>query len=167
MSDSSPGPFAVLTADADIQLTAFVEEYRRAMAAALDGLTEEQARRRLVPSRTTVMGLVKHATFLETVWFVEAVTGTPRTTLGLPQSVDDSFLVSDEDTVDSVRSAYEAATAAARAAMVGRSLDEVVSGHRAGPMTLRWIHLQVLRESAHHCGHVDILREQILAADGV
>lgn len=166
MSDSSPGPFTVLTADADTQLTAFVEEYRSAMTAALDGLTEEQARRRLVPSRTTVMGVVKHATFLETVWFVEAVTGTPRRKLGLPQSVDDSFLVSDEDTVESVRAACRAATAAARAAMVGRSLDDVVSGHRAGPMTLRWIHLQVLRELAHHRGHVDILREQILAGDG-
>jgi hypothetical protein len=31
-------------------------------------------------------------------------------------------------------------------------------------MTLRWIHLQVLRELAQHSGHADILREQLLAA---
>ncbi len=37
--------------------------------------TEEQARRALVPSRTTLLGLVKHATFVERVWFDEAVTG--------------------------------------------------------------------------------------------
>jgi len=35
----------------------------------LDGLTEEQVRRSLVPSRTTLLGLVKHATFVEKVWF--------------------------------------------------------------------------------------------------
>jgi hypothetical protein len=28
---------------------------------------------------------------------------------------------------------------------------------------LHWVYLQVLRELAHHCGHADILREQILA----
>lgn len=39
-----------------------------------------------------------------------------------------------------------------------------VTGHRAGPRTLRWVYLQVLRELAHHCGHADILREQVLAA---
>ena len=43
-------------------------------------------------------------------------------------------------------------------------LDEAVSGHRMGAMTLRWIHLQVLRELAQHSGHADILREQLLAA---
>lgn len=32
-----------------------------------------------------------------------------------------------------------------------------------GAMTLRWIHLQVLRELAQHSGHADILREQLLA----
>jgi hypothetical protein len=42
-------------------------------------------------------------------------------------------------------------------------LDAVVTGHRAGPRTLRWVYLQVLRELAHHCGHADILREQVLA----
>jgi len=42
-------------------------------------------------------------------------------------------------------------------------LNVVVTGHRAGPRTLRWVYLQVLRELAHHCGHADILREQVLA----
>jgi hypothetical protein len=36
---------------------------------------------------------------------------------------------------------------------------------RAEPGTLRWVYLRVLRELAHHCGHADILREQVLAAD--
>lgn len=164
---AAPQPFAVLTADADTQLVTSVDHYRQTVLSSLDGLTDEQARRRLVPSRTTLMGLVKHVTFMETVWFVEAVTGTPRSALGLPVSVDDSFLLGDDDTVESVRAAYEATVQRSRETMAGRDLDEVVSGHRAGPMTLRWIHLQVLRELAHHSGHADILREQILAADSL
>jgi hypothetical protein len=44
-------------------------------------------------------------------------------------------------------------------------LDVVVTGHRGGPRPLRWVHLQALRELAHHRGHVDILHEQLLAAE--
>jgi hypothetical protein len=40
----------------------------------------------------------------------------------------------------------------------------VVHGHRFGPLPLRWIYLHALREFAQHCGHADILREQILSA---
>ena len=159
------GPFTVLTAGERTQLEAFLEEYRQRAGESLDGLTEEQARRRLVPSRTTLLGLVKHLTFVELVWFGEAVSGTPRTELGLPQNVDDSFLVTGADTIESVREAHRAACAASREAAAGLALDDVVSGHRAGRMTLRWIYLQCLREFAHHAGHADILREQIRAAD--
>jgi hypothetical protein len=50
-----------------VQFEAFLDDHRRALGACLDGLTEEQARRSLVPSRTTLLGLVKHATFVEKV----------------------------------------------------------------------------------------------------
>jgi hypothetical protein len=42
--------------------------------------------------------------------------------------------------------------------------DAILTGHRGGPQTLRWVYSQDLRELAHHCGHADILREQVLAA---
>ena len=30
---------------------------------------------------------------------------------------------------------------------------------------MRWIYIHMIRELAQHCGHADILREQILASD--
>jgi spore germination protein GerM len=60
------------------QFDVFLDEHRTALNACLNGLTEEQARRSLVPSRTTLLGLVKHATFVEKVWFDEAITCRPR-----------------------------------------------------------------------------------------
>ncbi|SHJ11357.1 Protein of unknown function [Tessaracoccus bendigoensis DSM 12906] len=42
-------------------------------------------------------------------------------------------------------------------------LDDVVPGNRGCPQPLRWIYLHTLRELAQHCGHADILREQLLA----
>ena len=37
----------------------------------------------------------------------------------------------------------------------------LVHGNRRGPLPLRWVYLHVLRKRAQHCGHPDILREQL------
>ncbi len=157
------GSFDVLLEDERTQLGAFVEEYRDALERTVDGLTIEQARRALVPSSTTLLGLVKHVTWMQRVWFEECVGGVARTELGLVGSPDESFQLAVDDTVASVTAAHRNACATARAVAADLSLDAVVIGHRGGPRTLRWVYLQVLRELAHHCGHADILREQILA----
>jgi hypothetical protein len=157
------GSFDVLLDNERTQLDAFVEEYRSAIENTLDGLTDEQARRRLVPSATTLLGLLKHVTWMQRVWFEECIGGRPRLELGLVNTPDESFQLSEDDTVASVKAAHMQACATARAAVADLSLDTVVTGHRAGPRTLHWVYLQVLRELAHHCGHADILREQILA----
>ncbi len=157
------GSFDVPLDDERTQLDAFIEECRSAIEATLDGLTEEQARRQLVPSATTLLGLVKHVTWMQRVWFEECVGGTSRQQLGLVQGPDESFRLSDDDTVASVTAAHREACATARTTIADLPLDAVVTGHRAGPRTLRWVYLQVLRELAHHCGHADILREQVRA----
>ena len=157
------GSFDALLEDERTQLDAFIEEYRNAIDATLDGLTEDQVRRRLVPSATTLLGLVKHVTWMQRVWFEECVGGASRHELGLVQSVDESFQLTGDDTIASVTAAHREACATARTAVAGLPLDAVVTGHRMGPRTLRWVYLQVLRELAHHCGHADILREQVLA----
>ena len=155
--------FDVTLDDERTQLDAFIEEYRSAIEVTLDCLTEEQARRRLVSSATTLLGLLKHVTWMQRVWFEVCVGGTPLRELGLVQSPDESFRLSADDTVASVTAAHREACATARTAIADLPLDAVVTGHRAGPRTLRWVYLQVLRELAHHCGHADILREQVLA----
>src|SRR5580693_3207798 len=86
-----------------VQFEAFLDEHRSALNGCLDGLTEEQARRSLVPSRTTLLGLVKHATFVEKAWFDEAVTGRPRAEIGMTATSDESFILHDGDTIAAVR----------------------------------------------------------------
>ena len=142
----------------------FIDEHRFALSVCLDGLTEEQARRSLVPSRTTLLGLVKHATFVERVWFDEAVTCRSRTELGLPSKSEDSFLLGESDTIESILKAHEDACRQSKTAVADLELDSVLNGNRRGPLPLRWVYLHVLRELAQHCGHADILREQLLSA---
>ena len=150
-----------------VQFEFFLDEHRAALNECLDGLTEEQARRRLVPSRTTLLGLVKHGTFVEKVWFDEAFTGRSRNEIGIPATPDESFILDDGDTIASVRAAHSEACAASRTAAARLSLDDIVTGNRRGPLPLRWVYLHMLRELAQHCGHADILREQVLAAESL
>ena len=146
-----------------VQLEVFLDEHRRALGECLDGLTEEQVRRSLVPSRTTLLGLVKHATFVEKVWFDEAITCRPRAEIGIPASPDESFVLDAEDSIATVRDGHREACESARRATASLGLDDLVLGNRRGPLPLRWVYLHMLRELAQHCGHADILREQLLA----
>ena len=118
------------------QLSAFIDDHRVLLAGYLDGLTEAEARARLVPSKTTLLGLVKHATFVEHVWFDEAVTGRSRAEIGIPDEVDASFELAEDDTIASVLGAYAAAVAGSRARVAGLGLDDIVTGNRRGPCGL-------------------------------
>ena len=152
----------VIDQPARAQFEAFLDEHRSELNACLDGLTEEQARRSLVPSRTTLLGLVKHATFVEKVWFDEAVAGRSRAEIGIPATPDESFILQDSDTIATVQQAHREACESSRRATSSLGLDDIVHGNRRGPLPLRWVYLHVLRELAQHCGHADILREQIV-----
>jgi len=144
------------------QFEVFLDEHRSALNRCLDGLTEEQARRSLVPSRTTLLGLVKHATFVEKVWFDEAVTCRSRAEIGIPATPDESFILHDGDTIAAIQQAHRQACESSRRATASLKLDDMVHGNRRGPLPLRWVYLHVLRELAQHCGHADILREQLV-----
>ena len=145
-----------------VQFEVFLDEHRDALNGCLNGLTEDQVRQSLVPSRTTLMGLLKHATFVEKVWFDEAITCRSRTEIGIPATPDESFILDDEDTIATVRQAHREACEASRRATSSLGLDDMVHGNRRGPLPLRWVYLHVLRELAQHCGHADILREQLI-----
>jgi hypothetical protein len=162
---SSPTPVAedCIGSPAPLQFETFLDQHRNLLRSCLDGLTEEQARRSLVPSRTTLLALVKHATFVEQVWFDEAVTGRSRAEIGIPADPDESFVLHDEDTIAAVQLAHDRACSASRRAVAGLELDDLLPGNRRGPLPLRWVYLHVLRELAQHCGHADVLREQVLS----
>jgi len=152
----------VIHEPAGAQFDVFLDEHRAQLNGCLDGLTEEQVRRSLVPSRTTLLGLVKHATFVEKVWFDEAVTGRSRAEIAIPATPDESYIIDDGDTIATVQRSHREACESSRRATSSLGLDDTVHGNRRGPLPLRWVYLHVLRELAQHCGHADILREQLI-----
>ncbi|SED40255.1 Protein of unknown function [Nocardioides exalbidus] len=138
-----------------------IDDYRAALRASLDGLTEEQARARLVPSKTTLLGLLKHVTYVEGVWFDQAVTGHTAKEAGIATGPDRSFTLRKSDTIESVLATHADRVEQSRRAMAGLDPGATVTGR--GERAVWALKLQVLRELAHHAGHADILREQLLA----
>ena len=138
-----------------------IDEYRSALHDSLEGLSEEEARASLVPSRTTLLGLVKHVTFVEGFWFDHAITGRTTSEIGIASTVDGSFTLVEGETIAGVQAAYRERWATSRANLAGLRSDDIVHGRGERPV---WaLRLQVLRELAQHAGHADILREQLLA----
>jgi len=143
-------------------LERMLDVQREELARLLSEVDDTAARTRLVPSLTTPLGLVKHATFVEMVWFHSRVAGVPRAELGLPDTIDESFVLEPEDTVDSVRGGFLAACEHSREVAAAHDLDEQFPWHH-GPVSLRFIYGHMIAELARHAGHGDILVEQLKA----
>ena len=155
METTLAGERALLERMLDIQ--------REELVRPLSEVDETGARARLVPSLTTPMGLVKHATFVEQVWFHSRVAGVRRSELGLPETIDESFLLEPGDTIVSVREAYLAACERSRKIAADHpDLDEQFPWHD-GAVSLRFVYVHMIAELARHAGHADILVEQLNA----
>ncbi len=146
-------------------LEAFLDLYRDIMKRKLTGLTDQQIRQRYVPSQTTLGGLVKHLAAVEREWFQVVLAGRSVEELGPPPQ-DDGWTLASDDTARSLLADYERACEASRQAASGFSLDDCVPHRRMGQVSLRWIFVHMIEESARHVGHADILREQTDGATG-
>jgi len=146
-------------------LATFLDFYRGIVAGKLAGLADEDACRRLVPSATTLLGLVKHLAAVEREWFGQVLGRLPAAAVGLPVP-GDGFTVSPDDTVAGVLAEYRSACEQSRAAAGEHGLDDTVPHWRLRSVSLRWIYVHMIEETARHAGHADILREQTDGSTG-
>jgi len=148
-------------------LIAFLDKYRETVLVKLDGLDREQLSRRLLDSRTTLLGIVKHLLVVERWWFATVVASEPE----LYEDISDpdaEWLILDSDNPEQIVAEYRAVCAHSNAiARQAKSLDlqvphdtHIPERHRPGKR-VRWILVHMLEETARHAGHADILRELI------
>ncbi|MBC8094102.1 MAG: DinB family protein [Pseudonocardia sp.] len=150
---------SILVAGERATLEGMLDRQRETVVGLLAGIDDIAARARLVPSLTTPLGLVTHATFVERVWFHSRVAGVSRAELGLPDTVDESFALTPEDRVESVRRSFLAACRRSREIAAEHQLDEQFPWYQ-GPVSLRYIYVHMIAELARHAG---ILVEQLRA----
>jgi hypothetical protein len=90
--------------------------------------------------------------------------GRPTEDLDLPD--EDGWAVSDSDTGESLLTDYDRACAESRQVAAGLGLDDTAPHPRLERVSLRWIYVHMIEETARHAGHADILREQTDGATG-
>ncbi|HEV2255502.1 MAG TPA: DinB family protein [Streptosporangiaceae bacterium] len=146
-------------------LETFLDLYRDILKRKLTGLSDQQIRQRHVRSQTTLGGLAKHLAAVEREWFQVVLAGRSEDELGAPPP-GDGWTLSSDDTAETLLAGYERACADSRRAAAGLSLDHCVPHPRLGQVSLRWIYVHMIEESARHAGHADILREQTDGATG-
>ena len=138
---------------------------RTELVRAVKGLSDSQARLKLVPSLTTPISLLKHCAAAERIWFQRTLAGlTIDECDGHATGGDSSFHVADHETLAEVIGEYRAAWQRSKELAAGRDLDNTVEHHHIGTVSLRFIYVGMIAEVARHAGHADILVEQILAA---
>ncbi|KQY54206.1 MULTISPECIES: DinB family protein [unclassified Nocardioides] len=146
-------------------LVNMLEINRQSLIECVEGLSEDDARRRLVPSLTTPLALLKHVACAERSWFQRRVAALPESEWdGYGYGDDASFAVTADDTVESAVAELRAAARRGREIADPLDLDFTIEHDHFGAVSLRWIYLHMIREVARHAGHADILREQIEAA---
>ena len=144
-------------------LTGYLDWYRAVVEAKVADLLLEDASRIMTPTGLSPLGIVKHLGDVEQSWFRERFAArTPirrgATTILLPSSASSrarpwrrpvAFI---RDSTDHSRRIVAAA-----------SLDDASAGESPfyGHVSLRWILVHMLEETARHAGHLDIMREQI------
>ena len=174
IAEGTPDPLL----DEKAMLIAFLEEQRKVMFRKVSGdLSQEQLTQRLVPSETTLLGLVKHLIDVEAGWFRIVMAGeddVPRS-YG-PDDPDGDFRVGVDETRESLLARYEEEIVRSDAIIARYDLDDTttratridpVEDPPKVPVTLRWILLHMIEETARHAGHADILREQLDGATGI
>jgi hypothetical protein len=139
-----------------------LDRNRAELVTTVRGLSEEDARRRLVASPTTPVGLLKHAAVAERIWFHQLLAGLPEGACdGGTTAGDASFVVDDNEELADVIAEFERASARSREIAAGFDLDETRKHPRVGYVNLRFIYLLAIEDFARHAGHGDILREQL------
>ena len=150
-------------------LAGFLDFQRATLLWKLEGLDDEQLRRAMVPSGTSLLGLVKHLAYVERSWFQEVWDGQEVSYSWTKQDPDADWRIEPDETTEDVLALYNGECDRSRAIVAAASsLDELAEHprQRGWKMSRRWILIHMIEETARHVGHADILREQLDGATG-
>lgn len=126
-------------------------------------------RRRLSCSRIpTSRSAASSSTWREDLWFSRKLLGSelvePWASAPLKEDPDWDFRSSRADTVAEIRTLYVDACDRSRAAAAqvgGLDSPAALPSFGLGPVSLRWIYVHMIEETAQHSGHLDLLSDAL------
>ena len=147
-------------------LLSFIAEQRGGIRRAVLGLTDEQASSRPSASELSLAGLVKHVAEVEQSWVARAKGEEPAVHRDA-SNWHECFELVDGETLASQLDYWEKVAAETEAfARSVPSLDDTFPLPKAPwfpeeSVSVRWVLLHLIRETARHAGHADIIRESL------
>jgi uncharacterized damage-inducible protein DinB len=168
MTWTSPAPDPVegeLTGDERPMLENYLGWQRSTLLSICAGLTAEQlASQPLASTNLSLLGLVRHMSKVERIWFRIRAAGEPiEPFFDLELGEDYDFEELDPAQAPDAVEQFIVECRAAEAAVAALPFEHPVPG-RDDVLSLRGIHLHMIGEYARHNGHADLIRQAI---DGV
>ncbi len=146
-------------------LEAHLERDRATLLWKIDGLSDADLRRSLVPSGITLLGIVKHQAYVERDWFQAVFAGEDVSFPWTDDDPDADWRVEPGESTAEIIALYDAEVARSREIMAGAALDDR-SRHPERDHSYAWILCHMIEEVSRHNGHADILRELIDGSTG-
>ncbi|GAB3723019.1 DinB family protein [Nocardiopsis nanhaiensis] len=152
-------------------LLSFLAEQREFLLFTLKGLDRERASERPTASALNLAGLVKHVSQTERGWIRFIEEGAPEVDYESEETYDyheSTFRLVGDETLAGVLAEYE--TTATQTEAYIRALPNLEFSRKlpSAPWfpeetawTVRDVLLHLIRETAQHCGHADIIRESL------
>ncbi len=138
-----------------------LDRHRDAVLWKLEGLSDADLRRAMTPSGTNLLGLVKHLAGVEYGWFCSTF-GRPIEPLPFDENDEDADLrVGPDETTQDILAFYARARAAADQTIAELDLEDTGTAWFGDAVSLRWVLIHMVEETARHAGHADIVRELI------
>jgi uncharacterized damage-inducible protein DinB len=151
--------------DERTELLAMLAELRHNLLITVQGIDDEQARRRTTASELTLGGILNHVTNGERTW-LGILTGRHDAWAAMMDT--DQYRMGDDQTIAGLIAEYKAVAAETDRVVADLpDLDRTVPLPEAPwwPEKLYWsarhILLHIIHETAHHSGHADIIRESL------
>jgi len=155
---------ALATGGEKALLSTHLRLVQQALIWKLEGLGDADLRRPMTKTGTNLIGIVKHLTGV-TYGYLCSAFGRKRETFDW--ELDEELFygldmwVTPEESTDEVLAAYRRACDAGAETIDELDLDTVGRHHTGLKVSLRWMILTVLMDTARHAGHADIVREHI------
>jgi len=147
-------------------LQASLDRHRDAVLWKLQGLTDAELRHAMLPSGNTLLGLVKHLATWEYIWICRTF-GQPTEQLPIDGGDDYADVrIDPHDSTAGILAFYRRARGAADEVISRVGLDEVGTTMFDDSVSLRWVVIHILEDTARHAGHIDVMRELIDGAVG-
>jgi uncharacterized damage-inducible protein DinB len=143
----------------------FLDQQRQHALGILEGLSEEQLRRPVLPSGWSCLGMVKHLALADEHYWFRSIVGGESLDF-FPPGLNDEWQVEPGESAQDVFNLYRDEIEHANAVIAATPLD--MAPRQPDPRwqdwgidfpDLRFIMLHVIKETACHTGHLDAVRE--------